>query len=98
MGTWHPILSAVEQEPGVWILTAQTGAYAVVRLIEIAGEQGYRATTYEQPRQLIGYRRTLRGACELAHQSWIRQHGPLPAPESLYPDLSGGCQNCNIEN
>lgn len=47
---------------------AQTGAYAVVRLIEIAGEQGYCATAYEPPRKLIGYRRALRSARELAHQ------------------------------
>lgn len=89
MTAWHPIVATVEDEPGVWTLTAQTGPYAVVRLIEVAGEQGYRATTYEPPRHLIGYRRTLRGACELAHQAWIRQHGPHPDPATIYPDLSG---------
>lgn len=89
MGVWHPILAAVEHEPGVWILTSQRGAYAVVRLIEIAGERGYRATTFEQPRQLIGYRRTLHSACEIAHSAWIRQHGPRLDPATLYPRLDG---------
>lgn len=88
MTVWHPVLAADEQTPGVWVLTAQTGPYAVIRLLEIAGERGYRATTYEQPRQLIGYRRTFRSACELAHQNWIRQHGPHPDPVSIYPDLN----------
>lgn len=88
MTAWHPVLAADEQSPGVWFLTAQTGPYDVMRLLEIRGERGYRAT-YEQPRQLIGYRRTFRSACELPHHSWIRQHGPHPEPVSVYPDLSG---------
>lgn len=89
MTTWHPVVAADEQSLGVWFLTAQTGSYAVVRIITIQGERGYRATTYAEPRQLIGYRRTFRSACELAHQSWIRLHGPHPDPVSIYPDLSG---------
>lgn len=86
---WHPMLAAVEQEPGLWHLASQTGPYAVVRLIEIGGERGYRATTYAEPRRLIGYRRTLRSACEAAHRDWLRRHGPDPRAEQ-YPDLSGG--------
>ena len=86
---WHPMLAAVEVEPGVWQLTSQTGPYAIVRLLEIGGERGYRATTYAEPRILIGYRRTLRAACEAAHRHWLRQHGPDPG-EHQYPDLSGG--------
>ncbi|GAA1699776.1 hypothetical protein GCM10009792_19750 [Microcella alkalica] len=89
MTAWHPVLAAHEQTPGVWFLTAQTGAYAAVRLIEIAGDRGYRATTYAQPRRFIGYRRTLRSGCELAHQNWIKQHGPHPDPATIYPNLNG---------
>lgn len=85
---WHPLLAAIEQEPGVWHLASQTGVYAIVRLIEVGGERGYRATTFAEPRRLIGYRRSLRGACELAHRQWLRQHGPDPGADQ-YPDLSG---------
>lgn len=78
MSTWHPVLAAAEQTPGVWFLAAQTGPYSVVRLLEVAGEPGYRATTYDPPRQLIGYRRTFGSACELAHQAWILQRRAHP--------------------
>jgi hypothetical protein len=88
MGHWHPILGAVEREPGEWILNAQTGPYAVVRLVEIGGERGYRAVTHAEPRSLIGYRRTLRAACELAHHHFIRHHGPHTNPEQIYPDFA----------
>lgn len=73
----------------MWILSSQRGPYALVRLLEIHGERGYRATTYEQPRQLIGYRRTLRSACEATHRASVRQHCPHPDPVNIYPDLSG---------
>jgi hypothetical protein len=79
MVTWHPILSAVEHEPGVWILTAQTGPYALVRLLQVGGESGYRAVTYSEPRVLIGYYRTLRAACAAAHTAYLRTHGPHPS-------------------
>jgi len=88
MGNWHPLLAAHEVEVGVWHLTAQTGPYAVVRLLTIGGELGYRATTYTEPRQLVGYFRTLRTACEAAHSNCVRAHGPDPGADQ-YPDLSG---------
>lgn len=81
---WHPLLAAVEHEPGLWLMTSQTGVYAVVRLIRIGDEIGYRATTYDEPRRLLGYRRTLRSACELAHRAWVRGHGPDPGADQ-YP-------------
>lgn len=37
------------------------------------GERGYRATTYNEPRQLIVHRRIFPNACELAHRAWMRQ-------------------------
>lgn len=81
---WHPLLAAVEQQPGLWHMTSQTGIYAVVRLIRIGDETGYRATTFDEPRRLLGYRRTLRSACELAHRAWVRGHGPDPGADQ-YP-------------
>lgn len=89
MSTWHPVLAAAEQTPGVRFLAAQTGPYAVVRLIEVHVERGYRATTYTEPRQLIGYYRTLTAACASAHQHHVREHGPQLGPATIYPDLSG---------
>ena len=73
---WHPILSAVEQRPGEWWMTTQYGApYAVVRLLRVGGEQGYRAVTWAErsdERALIGYFRTLRAATFWAHRHWLR--------------------------
>lgn len=76
---WHPLLSAVETEPGVWLMVAQFGqVYGIVRLIEIGGERGYRVTTAAEKRtdrRLVGYFTTLRAATKAAHQRWIREHG-----------------------
>jgi hypothetical protein len=79
MVTWHPILSAVEVEPGQWVLTAQTGPYGVVRLLTVGGTLGYRAVTFSEPRQLVGYYRTLRAACAAAHAVHLGTHGPHPS-------------------
>ncbi|WAB80793.1 hypothetical protein OVN18_09465 [Microcella daejeonensis] len=84
MADWHPVLAAVEHEPGHWILTAQTGPYAVVEIIRNCNETGYRASTYVEPRRVVGYRLTLKSACEIAHRAWIRRHGPDPG-ENQYP-------------
>jgi hypothetical protein len=76
---WHPLFAAVEVEPGVWHMVASTGeTYGVVRLIEVAGERGYRAVTWaerSEDRQLIGYFRTLKVAVERTHQRWLASHG-----------------------
>ena len=93
MTHWHPVLAAVEQTPGVWILTAQSGPYAVVRLLEVGHERGYRATTYTEPRQLIGYFTNLAAACSAAHRAYVRAHGPTLDPATIYPDLTGRNQN-----
>lgn len=77
---WHPLLAAHEYAAGEWIMIDPLARpYAVVRLIEISGERGYRAVTWAErsdDRELIGYRRSLRGACELAHSAFLRRHGP----------------------
>lgn len=89
MNVWHPLLAAVEVEVGVWHLNSQRGPYAVVRLLTIGGERGYRVTTYREPRQLVGYFTTLRAACEAGHRAHVRSHGPQLEAANLYPDLSG---------
>lgn len=84
MTHWHPILAAVEVEPGQWELVAQTGSYAVVRLLTIGGVLGYRVVTYTEPRQIVGYFTTLRAACAAAHGAFLRRHGPDPSTDQ-YP-------------
>ena len=79
MSTWHPILAAFEVEPGLWELRAQTGPYAVVRLLTVGGVLGYRVVTYAEPRELVGYFTTLRAACAAAHTAYLRTHGPHPS-------------------
>jgi len=78
---WHPLLAAIETEPGVWLMVAQFGEpYAIIRLIEIAKERGYRVVTANEKREdreLVGYYTTLRAATAAAHSRWIRQHGTL---------------------
>ena len=75
---WHPILSAVETEPGVWLMVGQYGQpYVIIRSIQIGQESGYRAVTAaerRQDRKLIGYFTTLRAATKAAHQRWISGH------------------------
>ena len=75
---WHPLLSAVETEPGVWrMVTPQGRPYAIVRSIEVGGERGYRAVTWAESsadRRLIGYYRTLRAATKAAHDVLIESH------------------------
>jgi len=78
---WHPMNSAVEVEPGEWWLVAQYGdRYAIVRLLEIGGERGYRVVTGEadpSERRLVGYFRSLRAATERGHKNWLaRQSRP----------------------
>ena len=72
---WHPLNSAIEIEPGEWWLVAQYGnRYAIIRLLEIGGEKGYRVVTGEDDpasRTLVGYYRSLRAATERAHARWL---------------------------
>jgi hypothetical protein len=73
---WHPILAATEQRPGEWWLTTQYGdPYAIIRLLRVGSEQGYRAVTWahrSEDRTLIGYFRTLKAATFWAHRHWLR--------------------------
>lgn len=78
---WHPVLSAVETEPGVWLMVAQFGeVYGIIRLISIGPERGYRVTTAaerREDRKLVGYFTTLKSAAVAAHTRWIRGHGTV---------------------
>jgi len=80
MAAWHPILAAHEYAAGEWIMVDPSAKpYAVVRALEISGERGYRAVTWAErsdERRLLGYRTTLRAACELAHRAHLASHGP----------------------
>ena len=77
--TWHPILAAVEQQPGLWHMTAQyDNTYGVIEFVRRGPELGYKATTWaETPgdRELVGYFRTLVGACEVVHRRFLNDHG-----------------------
>jgi hypothetical protein len=73
--SWHPMLAAEERTPGVWVLVAQYGReYGTIRLIRRGNELGYRADN--EAGELIGYYRTLRGACEVVHRRFLASHGP----------------------
>lgn len=76
---WHPVLAAVELEPGLWEMRDEDGVpYGVIRLLRIRGEAGYRAVTWAQEssaRELIGYFRTLRASAEAVHRRFLRSHG-----------------------
>jgi len=83
-GEWHPLLAAVEGPVGTWTMTAPDGGrYAVIRMLRIGGETGYRAVTWAErspDRQLIGYYRPLRAAAAAAHRRYLAGHGPRGLP------------------
>ena len=76
---WHPIIAAVEIEPGHWELRDQyERPYGVIRFLRRGDQLGYRAVTWAEAsadRRLIGYYRTLRAACAATHVRFVRAHG-----------------------
>jgi len=77
---WHPILAAVESEPGTWFMVdeGRNRCYGVIRLLRIRGEAGYRAVTWaerSEDRELIGYYRSLRAASSAAHNRLLSTYG-----------------------
>lgn len=91
-------MTLAPEPSGVNTRHSKRGAFAGVRLIELAGVRGCRATRYRQPGQLVGYRLTLCEAGEFAHQTWIRQLGPHPDPATIYPDRAAGCGTPHTES
>jgi hypothetical protein len=70
---WHPILAAVELEPGRWQMVAQYNViYGEIRLVRIHGVPKYKAT------DLYGREATfdsLRAAAKGVHGVYARAHG-----------------------
>lgn len=75
MAVWHPILAARECEPGRWVMfDTMDRPYAVIQLVDVGGERGYRAVTYavqSADRELVGYYRTLMAAVKAAHMHFV---------------------------
>lgn len=81
MTDWHPVLAACEYAPGEWLMVSPLAVpYGVIRLLKVRGQQGYRAVTWaerSEDRHLLGYRTSLRAACELAHRAYLAGHSPV---------------------
>lgn len=75
---WHPLLAAVEPEPGVWVLidTLQK-PYGVVTIVRVDGLVRFRA---EHVGNLLGYATTLRAAVERVHSAELRSLLPGGGP------------------
>jgi hypothetical protein len=75
---WHPMQAIVEPAPGVWEMhDSSDELYAVLRLLSIGGELGYRGVSVrDEERALVGYYTTLRAAAEATHASFIADHAP----------------------
>ncbi len=75
---WHPLLAAVEPEPGVWVLidTLQK-PYGVVTIVRVDGHVRFRA---EHVGNLLGYATTLRAAVERVHSAELRSLLPGGGP------------------
>jgi hypothetical protein len=73
---WHPILSAVELEPGRWQMVAQYDViYGEIRLARIHGEACYIAVDLYGREAAF---KSLRSAAEGVQSVYVRSHG---APE-----------------
>jgi hypothetical protein len=84
LADWHPILSAIEVAAGEWWMPDPLAKpYAVVRLLEVRGERGYRVVTYAAEsgdRKLIGYFGNLRAATMGANRWYVANVAPLSLP------------------
>lgn len=84
MADWHPILSAIEVAAGEWWMPDPLGRpYAVVRLVKVNGECGYRVVTYAPEsgdRKLIGYFGNLRAATMGANRHYVSHVAPASLP------------------
>lgn len=96
MTQWHPAHDARELEPGVWQLAITAGRdgepgyaqwpFAEIRFMRLGEEQGYRAVIWDEthPRELVGYYRSLRGACLAAYRDRDRlRRAKVPGRDPL---------------
>ncbi|MCU1440003.1 MAG: hypothetical protein JWP85_1000 [Rhodoglobus sp.] len=95
MADWHPIMAAEEYQPGHWVmLDAFRKPYGLIVFVRRGDALGYRADRWAQDsadRELVGYYRTLRGACSAIHTYFIADHSPKGHPadsiiERRYPE------------
>ena len=71
---WHPLLAAIEPEPGVWVMIdSQRRPYGIVRIVKVDGLTRFRA---DHVGTLLGYATTLRAAVERVHEMEIRSMFP----------------------
>lgn len=71
---WHPILAAVERQPGTWDMIDPEGRrYGRIEIRRVADGIRYRA---EYDGELLGWASSLRIACEKVHGAFLRAHGP----------------------
>lgn len=79
---WHPIMAAIERDPGVWTLVdtldREYGRIEIRRTLD-----GIRYRTEAPVGTLIGWGTTLRQSCERVHDEYLRSHGPGPAPREM---------------
>ena len=78
---WHPILAAVEREPGIWDMVDPMGvAYGHVEIRRTSDGLRYRC---EHRGELIGWATSLRVACLRIHRAYIRAHTPVSGLEAF---------------
>lgn len=71
---WHPLLAAVEPEPGVWILLdSHRRPYGLVQIVKVDAMTRFRA---EHIGMRIGYATTLREAVERVHAAEVESWNP----------------------
>jgi hypothetical protein len=74
---WHPLLNAVEREPGVWTMVDSTGReYGTVRIMREGGALVY---VSELRGEVLGGRNVkLREAVEKVHAAYVRSFNATP--------------------
>ena len=86
MGDWHPILAAVEIEPGRWELRGYGDRlYGEIRFVRRGPELGYRAEFVDRDggRRDPRYWRSLSAACVDVHRRFVADHGPRVHTQNL---------------
>jgi hypothetical protein len=84
---WHPIMTAREVEPGVWVLSDPVGkSYGSIQIRRTTDGPRYRT---EYRGELIGWGTTLRDSCMRLHQMMLRSSTPSLPAASPWPDREG---------